>query len=269
MATVEVDGVELFYELQGEGDPVVLVHGSWGDHLNWRRVAPGLATSYRVLAYDRRGNSQSQRPGEGLRKDDEDDLAALMAELDMAPAHVAGNSFGASITLGLAARRPELFRSVIVHEPPLMAIVEDPEVLQVMTDFQEKVDAVLERLRAGDAPGGAEQFVNEVAFGPGAWDQLPAETREIFINNAMTWLNEQEDPAWPVVDLRSLSQFTAPTLLSEGDQSPPWFPAIIRRLSGVLKRSEHHVFKGAGHVPHMSHSDDYVATVTDFIARAT
>ncbi len=193
-------------------------------------------------------------------------MAALIQELDLAPAHVVGNSFGASIALGLAARHPELFRSLVVHEPPLMGIVEDPDLKPVMTDFQVKEDAVMERLRAGDIPGGTRQFVEEVALGPGAWDQLPNEVHETFKNNALTWINECEDPASSTLDLESLSAFPAPALVSEGDQSPPWFPVIVRRLAEALKRSEHHVFRGAGHVPHMSHPDDYVKTVTDFIS---
>lgn len=269
MAKVRMNGVELYHEIQGEGEPLVLVHGSWGDHFNWRLVAPRLAGAFRVLTYDRRGHSQSERPGDGLRTDDEDDLAALIQELDLAPAHVVGNSFGASIALGLAARRPELFRSLVVHEPPLMAIVEDPEVSLVMADFQAKVDAAMARLKAGDIAGGTRQFVEEVAFGSGAWDQLPSEVHETFKNNAPTWINEGEDPAASTLDLASLSAFTAPALVTEGDQSPPWFPVIVRRLAGALERSERHVFRGAGHVPHMTHTDDYVNTIAGFVSTAS
>ncbi|MFF0218007.1 alpha/beta fold hydrolase [Streptomyces vinaceus] len=64
------------------------------------------------------------------RADLEDDLAALIESLGDAPVHVAGNSFGASAVLGLAARRPELFRTIAVHEPPLIGVVaSDPAVL--------------------------------------------------------------------------------------------------------------------------------------------
>src|SRR5207249_9962497 len=98
-----VNGADLFYEVTGDGDPLVLVHGSWGDHNNWAAVVPGLAESFRVITYDRRGHSQSERPpGEGSRREDENDLGALLESLDVAPAHVGGNSFGASIVLGLA-----------------------------------------------------------------------------------------------------------------------------------------------------------------------
>ena len=134
-----------------------------------------------------------------------------------------------------------------------------------MAEFQTKIEAVVERLQAGDILGGARQFVEEVAFGPGAWDQLPSEVRETAITNAPTFLDEQKDPAWATVDLSVLSGFSRPTLLSEGDQSPPWFPVINQRLSQVLNNSKRHVFPGAGHVPHLTHPEEFVRTVVGFL----
>lgn len=105
-----VNGVRLFYQLGGNGDvPLVLVHGSWGSHHGWDLVAPGLGKSFRVLAYDRRGHSQSERPTvQGSVREDVADLAALIEYLGLAPAWVAGSSFGASIALRLAGERPAL-----------------------------------------------------------------------------------------------------------------------------------------------------------------
>ena len=58
-----VNGVQLFLEQTGErGAPLVLVHGSWGDHHNWDAVVPALSKSFRVVTYDRRGHSRSERP---------------------------------------------------------------------------------------------------------------------------------------------------------------------------------------------------------------
>ena len=90
MATAEVNGVRLRYELAAGGEsPLVLVHGSWGDHHIWDGIVPALAQSFRVLTYDRRGHSDSQRPtGQGSVLDDVADLAALIEQLDLAPAHI-------------------------------------------------------------------------------------------------------------------------------------------------------------------------------------
>jgi pimeloyl-ACP methyl ester carboxylesterase len=109
MATARVNSVRLFYEIRGNGNiPLILVHGSWCSHVSWQLVVPGLAESFRVLSYDRRGHSASERPaGHGSVDDDVADLAALIEHLQLGPAWVVGNSFGASITLRLAAERPK------------------------------------------------------------------------------------------------------------------------------------------------------------------
>ena len=82
-------------------------------------MVPGLAESFRVVVYDRRGHSRSQRPDTpGSVDEDGDDLAALLEALELAPAHVVTNSYGGNIALRLATRRPEVFRSLSCHEPP-------------------------------------------------------------------------------------------------------------------------------------------------------
>src|SRR5204862_8024158 len=102
-----INSVRLFWEQTGEqGAPLILVHGSWGDHHNWDAVVPGLATMFRVLTYERRGHSQSERVAtQGSIEEDVADLAALIAANHLAPTHVVGNSFGAIIALKLAAAR--------------------------------------------------------------------------------------------------------------------------------------------------------------------
>ena len=79
MATAKVNGVELYYEINGTGEvPLVLVHGSWDSHDDWNLVVPRLADSFRVLTYDRRGHSESQRPtGQGSVREDVADLASI------------------------------------------------------------------------------------------------------------------------------------------------------------------------------------------------
>ncbi|MDX6760731.1 alpha/beta fold hydrolase [Streptomyces sp. F8] len=77
--------------IEGDGEPLVLVHGSWTDHHSWNAVLPHLTRAHRVLVYDRRGHSLSERPpGQGTRTQDEDDLAALI-EMIGAPVHVAAS----------------------------------------------------------------------------------------------------------------------------------------------------------------------------------
>lgn len=265
MPIQRVNDVDLFYEEQGDGYPLVMVHGSWTDHFGWTGVVPGLAQSFRVITYDRRGHGGSEKPGDGTRRDDEDDLAALIEELDIAPCHIAANSFGSSISLSMTSRRPDLVRSLAIHEPPLMGIVDDPEAQRVIAQTNEPMAAVLDELRAGNVDVGARRFVEEVALGPGMWEQLPEPVQNTFKANASTFLNEAADAGSDTIDLDAVASYAGPVLLTEGDQSPPFFSVILDKLQHALKKSQRATYEGAGHVPHMTHPDNYVEKVTAFI----
>src|SRR5690348_908784 len=99
---MHVNGVELFVSVRGAGEPLVLVHPSWGDHRDWERVAPALGESFTVVAYDRRGHSRSE--GRGTVFDDADDLAGLIDGLELGAAHVVATSYGAIVALHAAIR---------------------------------------------------------------------------------------------------------------------------------------------------------------------
>jgi len=259
-----LNGVDLYVESRGEAGPrVVLVHGSWGDHHNWDAVVPLLARHSRVTTYDRRGHSQSERLAtQGSIRDDVRDLAALIEGLGIAPAHVVCNSFGAVIVLNLIIERPDLFASAAIHEPPLVGLLDaDP----ALSAVQQRIGAVMDTLIAGQTEAGARQFVETVAFGPGAWPHLSPELRETFVFNASTWLDEMKERAAFDLDLGKLSSFGGPLLMTQGDQSPPFFRVILDMISDALPRAQHHIFRGAGHVPNLTHPDDFALVVGSFI----
>jgi pimeloyl-ACP methyl ester carboxylesterase len=266
MPVSTINGVRLFWEQRGDsGAPVVLVHGSWGDHHNWDRVVPELGRSFRAFTYDRRGHSQSERLAtQGRVEEDVEDLAAFIETNHLAPAHIVGNSFGAVIVLKLAALRPMLFASMTVHEPPLIAMLGDHPMLPAI---RQRMGVVVETLKSGSTESGARQFVETVAFGPGTWDTLPPELRRTFVFNAPTWLDEMNEPeSVMAVNLDRLEAFKRPALLTQGDQSPPFFAVIIDRLATAMPHARRHTFHGAGHVPHLTHPDEFVRIVGGFVS---
>ena len=267
MATAKVNGVRLFYELNGTGEvPLVLVHGSWDSHHDWDLVVPRLADSFRVLTYDRRGHSKSERPaGPGSVREDVADLAALIEHLELELAWVVGNSFGASITLRLAGEGPELFRGFIGHEPPLLSLLgDDPALAPLLKQVEQKIGAVVERIASGDHAGAAEQFVETVALGPGMWVQLPPDLQQTFIENAPTFLDEASDPELLAFELEWVRGFSQPVLLTLGNQSPPIFTPVVAQLAMALPRVEVLTFPGAGHIPHVTDPGAYVEALVAF-----
>jgi pimeloyl-ACP methyl ester carboxylesterase len=242
-----------------------MVHGSWGDHTSWDPVVPALSTGFRVVTYDRRGHSASTTTaGQSTIDDDVADLAALIEHLDVGPAHVVGNSFGASISLRLAASRPQLARSIAVHEPPLFSLL--PAATGETHATGRATANVLDLIRQGRHRDAARLFVEEIALGRGAWDVLPPRTRAIFERNAPTWAEEQCDPSWDALDVAALSSTAMPLRLSSGVESPPALQSVARRLAALVPRAEFVQLPGAGHIPHVTHPGMYTDLLVAYLA---
>lgn len=113
---LDADGVRLHYTVQGEGEPLILIHGlSVHADINWRRngIIDALDDHFQVIAYDVRGHGLSDRPkGEEAYGDElVRDVGRVMDHLGLESAHFAGYSLGGFITLDFMARHPERVRS--------------------------------------------------------------------------------------------------------------------------------------------------------------
>lgn len=269
MPETQANGVSIYYELHGAGEPLALVHGSWGDATGWGLVLGGLAESFRVLVYDRRGHSRSERPDSpGSVNEDGDDLAALLETLELAPAHVLANSFGGNIALRLACRRPDLFRSLSCHEPPLWGLLgDDPAAQEMLQQSAGSLQSVGGRIAADDHEGAARQFVEEIAFGPGAWEaQLPAEVKETMVRNAPTFLDELQDADPLGVDEDALAQLEVRVRFTRGSESAPVFGRAIERLVELVPGATQETIEGAGHVPQLTTPEAYVEVTCGALA---
>ena len=112
-------------------------------------------------------------------------------------------------------------------------------------------------------------FVETVAFGPGAWDTLPRVVKQTFIGNALTWLDELQDPGWPVIDLEVLRRFDRPSLVTNGTESAPFFAPIAERIAAVLPRARSRTCPKTGHVPHVTSPDVYLQALLPFLREVT
>lgn len=267
MAYIDVDDTRLYYEEKGAGEPVVFVHGGFSDHSTWRLVAGAMPESLRVVTYDRRGHSRSERGAGALpRRLHERDLARLVEALELGPAHLVGNSYGASIVLGLAARRPDLVQSAVAHEAPLTGItLDNPTERRAVARVEAQIRAALKRIDSGDVPGGVKQFLEDVALGAGRWEQVPERIRTVMVSNAPTVVDEQRDPDWASIGLDELASIRVPVLLTHGAQSPEWFSGVIAKLSEVIPGATPRVLAGAGHNPHATHPAEFAAAVAGFV----
>jgi pimeloyl-ACP methyl ester carboxylesterase len=179
---------------------------------------------------------------------------------------VVANSYGGLIAMRLAVARPELVRSLNVHEPPGAALLaDDPGSAAVLQQLGQNIAQVTAKLEAGEHEAAAKQFADEIAFGPGAWEsEMTPDMRAIMVNNAPTFLDETRDPEALGVDVAGLKSFERPFLLTDGDQSPAMFGSVIARVTAAVPNVEHRTIAGVAHVPQITHPNLYADVVSDF-----
>jgi 3-oxoadipate enol-lactonase len=113
--TIRVNDVDLYYELVGEGSPILLIHGLGGTCDDWEYQTAELARSHRVISMDVRGHGRSAKPrGPYSVKQFAADAVSLVRELGAAPAHVVGFSMGGMIAFQMAVDSPDALRSLTI-----------------------------------------------------------------------------------------------------------------------------------------------------------
>lgn len=269
MPTIQANGVQLHYLARGEeGDPVVLIHGSWVDSRSWRAILPGLAGSMQVLAYDRRGHGASTyAPRAHALESEAADLAALLESTDHYPAHLVGHSYGGMIALRLAVDRPELVRSLSLHEPPYIGLLDgDPATVPEAERLRAELRQEQDRIRAGDAEGAARALFGLFAGDESAWDRFRAETRTELLRYAPRWLEEFSDPETDRPPAEpGLRELLVPIMLTEGTASPAFLHRMTLALEAQVSNSVVRRLRDAGHDPQVTHPDLYAATLVAFL----
>ena len=116
MPRVDVDGLTLNYDVQGEGEPLLLIPYTSADHACWAFQLPAYTEHFSCIAIDLPGTGESDKPpGPYSTEGHADQVAAFLGAIGIDEAHVAGMSFGAAVGLHLAARHPGRVRSLSLH----------------------------------------------------------------------------------------------------------------------------------------------------------
>ncbi|UCC16943.1 MAG: alpha/beta hydrolase [Dehalococcoidales bacterium] len=115
MSTVKVNDINIYYEIHGEGEPLVLIMGLGGDHFRWFRILPLLAENFKVFTFDNRGVGKTDKPDIPYSMEMmSDDVAGLMDAVGIEKAHVFGISLGGMIAQNFALLHPDRIISLVL-----------------------------------------------------------------------------------------------------------------------------------------------------------
>src|SRR5690625_2614604 len=137
--------MDLYYEVDGKGNPVILIHSGGADLRDWTNVAPLFANDYKVIAYDGRGAGKSPDPTEDVNCVEE--LKELMEHLKISEATIVGHSMGGQIATDFALEYPEKVSELILIAPALSGFNYSKAFLSYMNKVTEAIpdiDKVIE-----------------------------------------------------------------------------------------------------------------------------
>ena len=284
--TAGVNGAALAYREQGGGEPVVFVHGSADDLRSWDQQLPAIGASYRAIAYSRR----YARPNEDIEPDADnqtlphvDDLVTFLRVMDATPAHLVGHSWGALICLLTAIRHPQVVRSLVLQEPPVLSLfmstrprptellrlfVRRPRTARVILSFAVKTALPAERaFRQGDDEAALQAYALGL-LGKDTWRRIPKERKQQAFENVLSLRTQVLGAGFPPLSDDDVRGVQAPTLLMTGARSPAYLPRLTDRLQQLLPNAERVEIAAASHLMNEENPAAANESILDFLSRA-
>jgi 3-oxoadipate enol-lactonase len=249
---VRPDGARIFYEVHGDPRraPLVLLEGMGGDIPGWRRNIPHLAAELFVIAYDHRGNGNSEAPDAPTTMTTYvDDLLGLLDELRLSSANLYGQSFGGMVAQEVALTHPDGVRALV-----LACTHAGPKHVAPSRGRAPKGEPWLQLYSPSFAREHPEHVEDDLRVGR-AQPQHPEGQRR-------QWEAIQ---AWDAYE--RLPELRAPTLVLHGADDQLIDPENARILASLISGAELVVLEGAGHVYHSEQADRADEIVLDFLRR--
>jgi len=262
MGFVKARGSSFYCEEQGEGQPILLIPPSGSTASTWGALPGDLAGAGRVIMYDRRGYSRSG--GEVVRSAAEHalDAAAVLEALAAWPTVLVGTSAGATIALGLAVRRPDLVRAVVVHEAAWRALRHpDASGLGVLARMQ----WLAWRGRYGQAAETLLRWVYSYRDGGSAWDAFPEQWRRTARENGRSVVADLKSTMGGYPRAQDLATIAAPVVCTYGSRSRSYMRAVTRSLAHAIPAASVREIGGAAHAVAFDAPGNFAQVIAEVI----
>src|SRR5579864_495489 len=261
MPIATANGIEIDYtDSGGQGPAVVFSHGFLMDRTMFGQQVTALTPEYRVITWDQRGHGGTRATGTFTYWDSAADVLALLDELGVERAVLAGMSQGGFLSLRAALTAPDRVRALVLIDT--QAGVEDPA---VAPGYEQ-----LHQIWLDQGPGPVQEVVASIILGPGQWDEWYAKWNEQY---AEWYPDDLGQLSWPFLCLMDrdditgrLADITCPTLIVHGtaDAAIPLTRAEAVR-DGLGCPVTLVAVEGAAHASNVTHPDEVNEAILGFL----
>jgi pimeloyl-ACP methyl ester carboxylesterase len=262
---VDAEGIRTHYHDAGQGDPVVLLHGSgpgvsaWA---NWQHTIPALARTNRVLALDLVGYGATERPP-GIRyslRSWTDHVWAFLDALGLGQVSLVGNSLGGRLALQMAEDdSSRLKKMVLMGSPGVgMTVTEGLKALRGYEPSPENMRTLLTDYFAVDTSIITDDLVRiryEASAAPGAHEAY-----------RLMFFDPRHDGSNLGITEEQVRAVTVPALLVHGREDKVVPPEVSWTMVNLLPDADLHVFARCGHWTQIERAAEFNALVAGFLA---
>jgi 3-oxoadipate enol-lactonase len=262
MATVTVNGTEVYYEDAGRGFPLLFLHGLIFDTRMWASQVAALSGKYRCVSIDFRGHGQSAAPGgEYTLEVMAEDVYQVMRHLGLEQAHVAGLSMGGMVAMRLALAHPNVVRSLVLLDTDA-----GPEEAERARQYE-----MLAQVMREQGPEAVMAGVLTLFFSQGFIQARPQELqrfREQFLDingdgvyRATLAVARRRDITDEIKSIR------VPTLVIVGDEDMATTPERAEAIHRQIAGSRLEKIAGAGHMTPLEQPERVTALIEKFLSQ--
>lgn len=270
MATLSLDDGALWYDVRGDGPPLVFVHGGWQNSKSWERQVEYFADQYRVVTFDIRGHGETGATGSRDYTIDlfVDDLERLLASLDIENPILVGNSIGGMIIQTYLDRHPSGAQGAVIGGPSQTMLPVD--LPAEMNPFLSPVQAIGQMASTIGSKATFRSLVNTMdATNGGTWLSIDSEVRSQALSFAGDVPRGEYKKIFSAVyeyELVDLSHVQTPLLILYGEQEAGQIKRQGEQIATTVSRGRYQEIPGAGHLVNQDNPDAFNATCTEFFA---
>lgn len=261
MTRLKVNDISMYYEIHGQGEPIIFVGGFSTDHTMWSEVIDRFKDQYQVILLDNRGCGQTDVPSASFNIEQmAQDVVDLCSKLNIKQAHFVGNSMGGFIVQTLAYHHSNLIKSCVIsnsgatiHPPFQLYLEAQLEFIKANAPLNTLVKAACSWIYSHhffSQPGAIEKLIKQEQGNPHPFTVRGYQGQYAALSsfNSTNWIKK----------------IKVPTLVVSGAQDLVFDAASVKALADEISHSEYYCFSDCGHLPPIEYPEEFTRVVKEF-----